>query len=204
MPFECHTNNRTAEGVALIDSGATHNFMDRRMVKRLQIGTKELAIPRSIRNVDRTNNKDETLTRYTDLQVTVNKQTQVQRFYITDLAEDRALFGFPWLWEFNPQIDWKEKEISKTKVTIRTTNLEPLEWAQISRILLKGQLLAKKAQNDQGDEVHIIINKTNLAQQWAEMAHNGKETMTASTIPEQYKEYAEVFSKEAARCFPPE
>ncbi len=95
MPFKSHTNNHTAEGVALIDSGATHNFMDRRMVKRLQIGTKELAIPRSIRNVDGTNNKDGTLTRYTDLQVTVNKQTQIQRFYITDLAEDRALFGFP-------------------------------------------------------------------------------------------------------------
>ncbi len=50
----------------------------------------------------------------------------------------------------------------------------------------------------------MVINKTNLAQQWAEAAHKGKETMTASTIPEQYKEYAEVFSEEAARRFPPE
>ena len=50
----------------------------------------------------------------------------------------------------------------------------------------------------------MVINKTNLAQQWAEAAHKGKETMTASTIPEQYKEYAEVFSEEAARHFPPE
>src|SRR6266576_320973 len=110
MPFECHTNNRMAEGVALIDSGATHNFMDRRMVKRLQIGTKELATPRSIRNVDGTNNKDGILTRYTDLQVTVNGQTQVQLFYITELAEDRMLFGLQWLQEFNPQINWKERE----------------------------------------------------------------------------------------------
>jgi len=82
--------------------------------------------------VDRTNNKDGTLTRYTDLQVTVNKQIQIQCFYITDLAEDRALFGFPWLQEFNPQINWKGREIDKTKVTIHTTNLEPPEWAQIS------------------------------------------------------------------------
>ena len=132
MPFEFYTNECMAEGVALIDSGATHNFMDRRMVKRLQIGTKELAIPRSIRNVDGTNNKDGTLTKYTDLQVTVNKQIQVQRFYITDLAENRALLGFPWLQEFNPQIDWKGKEIHKTKITICTTNREPPEWAQIS------------------------------------------------------------------------
>src|SRR6266566_1351703 len=130
MPFEFYTNDCTAEGVALIDSGATHNFMDRRMVKQLQVGSKPLVTPWSIRNVDGTGNKDGNLTRYTNLRVTVNKQTQIQRFYIMDLAEDRALFGFPWLQEFNPQIDWKEGEISDARVTIHTTNLEPSEWAQ--------------------------------------------------------------------------
>src|SRR6266576_387508 len=80
MPFEFYTNDHMAEGVALIDSGTTHNFMDRRMVKRLQLGTKPLVTPRSIRNVDGTSNKDGTLTRYTDLQVTVSRQTQIQRF----------------------------------------------------------------------------------------------------------------------------
>ena len=163
MPFEFYTNNRMAEGVVLIDRGATHNFMDRRMVKRLQMGTKPLAIPWSIRNVDGTNNKDGTLTRYTDLRVTTNKQTQIQHFYITDLAKDRALFGFPWLQEFNPQINWKKGEISNTKVIIHTTSLKPPEWAQISRIIFTGRLLARKAKNNQGDEVHMVINKTNLA-----------------------------------------
>ena len=49
----------------------------------------------------------------------------------------------------------------------------------------------------------MVINKTNLAQQWAEAAHKGKEVMMASTILEQYKEYMEVFSEEAAQRFPP-
>src|SRR6266699_6391837 len=66
-----------------------------------------------------------------------------------------------------------------------------------------GQLLARKAKNDQGNEIHMVINKTNLAQQWVEAAHKDKEVMTASTIPKQYKEYEEVFSEEAARHFPP-
>src|SRR6266576_4743906 len=52
------------------------------------------------------------------------------------------------------------------------------------------------------DEVHLVINKTNLAQQWAEAAQKGKEVMTASTIPEHYMEYKEVFSEEAACRFP--
>ena len=105
IPFKLYTNNHTAEGVALINSSATHNFMDRRMVKQLQLESKPLALPRSIRNVDGTNNKDGTLIRYTDLEVSINQYTQIQQFYIIDLAEDRVLFGFPWLQEYNPQIN---------------------------------------------------------------------------------------------------
>jgi len=33
MPFKLHMIDHMAKGVALIDSGTTHNFMDRRMVK---------------------------------------------------------------------------------------------------------------------------------------------------------------------------
>src|SRR6266567_4894374 len=202
MPFEFYTNNHMAKGVALIDSGATHNFMDRRMMKWLQLGLKPLTFPRSIRNVDRTSNKDRTLTRYTDLEVSVNQHTQIQQFYITDLAEDRALFGFPWLQEYNPQINWKKGTMGDVKVTIRTTKLEPPEWVQISQIVLIRQHLAQKTKMGEDDEVHLVINKTNLAQQWAEVAQKGKEVMMASTILEHYMEYKEVFSEEAACCFP--
>jgi len=41
-----------------------------------------------------------------------------------------------------------------------------------------------KAKVGKDDKVHLAINKTNLAQQWAEVAYKGKEVMIASTIPE--------------------
>ncbi|HYT43323.1 MAG TPA: hypothetical protein VEP90_13380, partial [Methylomirabilota bacterium] len=89
------------------------------------------------------------------------------------------------------------------KVTIWTTKLEPLEWVQISQILLNGRYLARKTKMGKDDEVHLVINKTNLAQQWAEAAQEGKEVMTVSIIPKHYMEYKEVFSEEAACRFPP-
>ena len=73
VPFVSHTNDHTAEGVALLDSGATHNFMDKRMVKRLKIGTKELASPRTVQNADGSDNRDGVLDKYTDLKVTVDE-----------------------------------------------------------------------------------------------------------------------------------
>ncbi|HYT41984.1 MAG TPA: hypothetical protein VEP90_06540, partial [Methylomirabilota bacterium] len=89
------------------------------------------------------------------------------------------------------------------KVTMQTTKLEPPEWAQISRIILTGQHLARKTKIGEDDEVHLVINKTNLAQQWAEAVQKEKEVMMAATIPEHYMEYKEVFSEEVARRFPP-
>jgi len=88
-------------------------------------------------------------------------------------------------------------------IIIHTTKLEPPEWVQVSRIILTRQHLAWKAKVERDDEVHLVINKTNLAQQWAEAAQKGKEVMMASTISEHYMEYKEVFSKEAACHFPP-
>jgi hypothetical protein len=44
------------------------------------------------------------------------------------------------------------------------------------------------------------ILKVNMVQQWAEAAQKGKKEVQ---IPEQYKEFKEVLSEEAAKCFPP-
>ena len=101
-----------ADEKALLDSGATHNFLDKRMVDRLKIGTRTLKTPRTVRNVDGTDNKEGTLTRYTNLKVTFEGQTHIQQFYITNLGEDRAIFGFPWMQTFEPEINRKKGKIA--------------------------------------------------------------------------------------------
>jgi predicted aspartyl protease len=88
VPFSLTTSVRMAEEEALLDSGATHNFMDRCMAKRLGLGTQLLPTPRKVRNADGTNNQAGTLTRYTDLQISFKGITEIQRFYITDLGSD--------------------------------------------------------------------------------------------------------------------
>ena len=51
-----------------------------------------------------------------------------------------------------------------------------------------------------GWEQEDKILKVNMAQQWAEAAQQGKKEVQ---IPKRYREYKEVFSEEAAKCFPP-
>jgi predicted aspartyl protease len=54
--FPLQTAKRTTDERGLLDSGATHNFIDIRTIIRLGIGTRKLKIPRTVMNVDGTTN----------------------------------------------------------------------------------------------------------------------------------------------------
>jgi hypothetical protein len=57
MNVSFHTSQSKADKSALIDSGATDNFINEDTWKRLGIGHKELARPVTVHNVDGTENK---------------------------------------------------------------------------------------------------------------------------------------------------
>ena len=63
---------------ALLDSGATDNFIDQRTVNRLYISMRRLAKPCILYNVNRTKNRSGQITHYVDLEITQGTQIQVQ------------------------------------------------------------------------------------------------------------------------------
>ena len=123
---------------ALIDSGATDNFIDQRTAKRLHLTPRQLKQPRLLYNVDGTENLSGRVTSYCDLLITRGKDESVQRFFLANLGKDRIILGFPWLHHFNPQIDWSKGGVTGTPfhvaVTSRSTPETPknlLHYAQI-------------------------------------------------------------------------
>ena len=70
IPIQFISYAQKAEETTLIDSGATENFIDEQMVKRLRIGTKKLDHRRTLRNVDGTFNQAGDVTHYCDLYLT--------------------------------------------------------------------------------------------------------------------------------------
>ena len=99
--------NKVAEQ-ALLDSGAIDNFIDQRAVNRLNISTRRLDKPRVLYNVNKTENRSGRIAHYVDLEIMRGIQIRVQCFYIADLKADRFILGFPWLYEFNPEINWRQ------------------------------------------------------------------------------------------------
>jgi len=60
---------KRAKGVALVNSGATENFMNLTYAKWLKLPIKNLEKPRKLFNVDGSLNKSSDLKHYTDLEV---------------------------------------------------------------------------------------------------------------------------------------
>jgi len=69
LRFFIHSKSKRAKAIALIDSGATKNFMNLENTKYLQLPIKRLEEPQNLFNVDSTTNKSGSLQFYTDLQV---------------------------------------------------------------------------------------------------------------------------------------
>jgi hypothetical protein len=84
-------------GKALIDSGATENFIDYRTAIRWRVKTKDLRRPRKVYNVDGTENQGGIISKSCVLCVKRGERQTTQRFYVTNLGQDRIILGYPWL-----------------------------------------------------------------------------------------------------------
>jgi hypothetical protein len=118
-PLSLITARTKTEEHALLDCGATHNFIDIRTIIRLQIGTKRLKEMRSLTNVDGTTNQSGAVAKYTVLTTLLGKKTEKMVFYVTNLGRDRIILGMPWFKTFNPQINW-EKGMLPHKIVLLT------------------------------------------------------------------------------------
>ena len=116
--FFIHSKSKRAEAVALIDSGATKNFMNLEDAKYLQLPIKCLEESRNLFNVNGTTNKSGTLQYYTDLQVQTSSQWTDLRFFLTDLGENKAILGYPWFAAVQPCIDWKRGWVNHSQLLI--------------------------------------------------------------------------------------
>jgi Retroviral aspartyl protease len=154
-------------GKALIDSGATENFIDYRTAIRWRVKAKDLRRPRKVYNVDGMENQGGIISKSCVLRVRRGEQQVAQRFYITNLGQDRVILGYPWLREFNPEIDWKEGTLVGEGVKLEEIGMA---W--------EGYKQQK-----------VLIRKTHFAQDWAIQAKTQRqqESVEEKGISKEYQ-----------------
>src|SRR5712672_2583117 len=89
MKFDLYTAKGQVEETALIDSGATANFIDYRTVARLRLGTQKLQQTHSVRNIDGTFNRSGHISNCCNLLVSQAGKQVRARFFVTNLGNDR-------------------------------------------------------------------------------------------------------------------
>jgi hypothetical protein len=91
--------------------------------------------------------------------------------------------------------------VKRGPVQIKMTPNKPMETMRVAHLVLKERRITNKIGIEKGDEVHFIIGRTNVAQQWAE-ALSKEDKQDKTKIPEQYEKFTDVFSEEKAQQFP--
>jgi hypothetical protein len=109
---------KRAKIIALIDSGATENFLNLSYAKWLQLPIKVLKTPQKLYNVNRTENKAGELQHYVDLKTRTGTAATKLRFFLSDLGEHKAILGYPWFAVVQSNIDWKRGWIDHTQLPI--------------------------------------------------------------------------------------
>jgi hypothetical protein len=109
---------KRAEVVALVDLGATENFLNLTYAKWLRLPIKRLKNPRKLYNVDGTKNKAGELCYYMDLEMRMGTMTTKLRFFLSNLGEHKAILGYPWFATVQPNINWKKGWIDHTQLPI--------------------------------------------------------------------------------------
>ena len=118
IQFYIHTIAKRAEATALVDSGATENFMNLTYACWLKLLIRPLEKPRKIFNVDRTENKSRELKYYTGLEVQTGTTRSPLHFFLMDLGENKAILGYLWFAATQPKIDWKRGWIDSSQLPI--------------------------------------------------------------------------------------
>src|ERR1700744_1220693 len=114
-----------ADVKALVDSGATNNFINPRFAKRMGIGMTPLPTPQKIWNIDNTENVAGKITHSSFLNVTTHGQTCGMTFLVTDIGNEDILLGYPWLAKYKPNFSWRHATIDEKALPVIIQTIHP-------------------------------------------------------------------------------
>jgi hypothetical protein len=165
--------------------------MDQNYARKHGFNLTKLEYPITARNVDGTENKQETIQYYTDLDLQVNGKTNMERFLITGLENQKIILGLPWLQEHNLEINWKEGTLQW-----RTTTMEEVldEKEHLNQpVNTSDKVLLEYL----GMENELWINlKENLATKLASEVNKKKPDLTPEqVVPWEYHDYLDIFDE---------
>ena len=162
---------------ALLDSGATCNFIDRTIVLKLKLPVTKLEYPEQLRLADGSEASDGRITEKVELTLLVGSGFEPYNdiFLVTSLGIPRLVLGIPFFRSMKPQIDWE----------LRTIRSPDYVLPSISKVS------PEEFNNLEGAKGAIYLRSFDTTPPSPE-----------EVVPTEYQEYLDVFAKKSADTLP--
>ena len=108
-------NHKGVSVKALLDSGATGMFADKKFVEKNSFKLEKLERPVRIRNVDGTGNSGGLVTHEIEVKIYYQGHVERMKLDVCNLGRTEVILGMPWLAAHNPEINWETREVRMTR-----------------------------------------------------------------------------------------
>jgi hypothetical protein len=203
--ISCYLKGRhcTVKVAAMVDSGATVLFIDKKCADSHKMWQIPLEHPIRLHNIDGTLNEAGSITHKVTLLLKIGQDEEFFEFFVTSLGPEKVILGLPWLRHQNPAINWQEGTMHLG--ADQGVSPEPLE-IELTHIAANRmehrRLVSEKVLDTSQDEIFCLAGFT-YSQQIAEKANKGKGIRTfEEMVPKEYRDFAKVFSEEESHRLP--
>jgi hypothetical protein len=162
----------------------------------MRLGTRKLAIPKRLYNVDDTTNRVGQVTDYVDLDVRTNNIHKEMRFLVSDIGREDAILGYPWLATFEPHFSWKHGAINTSHLPIILNSVNP-------HLIQQGEMIATLRTEDKQDILNELTHDCTARGASTDMAIDARSEAKEVILPPEYQRFTSVFSEEELHRFPP-
>lgn len=205
LPISLTVNGRTVSLCAMIDSGATGNFINGSVIRKYGLPTEKLAQPKALAVVDGRPIEAGRVTHCTpEMRLSTDNHNEDISLWITSLGRHDVILGLPWLEANNPRIDWNARTIRWTKsgptsaLPARPPRSE-LSTVEIASISLEQ---AKRISREDMECCVLLHVRFSASSELEISAMTGDDVGDNNDIPEEFREFADVFSKTNAEQLP--
>ena len=211
IPIRLSVGNQIVETTAVVDCGATGNFIDLELISLAEFPLQCLQKPVKAYNVDGTTNSKGNIVWETQIDVLFQSRKENVQLMVLNLGRKQVILGMPWLWKWNPQINWLMKTLTIPQ-GIRRKDVEPLHESlpfETESTIPQRYLLCWLGMDTDLKTTQRFWKR----KQWLTRETVGKVTISAwiaqetlvqeAVLPEWCQDFSDVFSEKTHDKLPP-
>jgi len=135
LPIEIGTTNTSEVHSikALLDSGATGNFIDKDFVHMKGISTRSISRPIPVFNVDSSPNEAGQISEVVDVVLRYKTHSERTLLAVSNLGKQDMILSYTWLKDHNPEVNWQTGEVQMNRCPSRCKECHAIRKEQASR-----------------------------------------------------------------------